>query len=404
MADRILGDEGEYAIVNVTFGQARDVQVEHPKSGLLVALARRGVQVKRWGPNRGGWSWNRSIGELRHGDRVAARIDGAIEGCERIQGHSISAYWLDELRLIPDKPARQAINQSLEYSLSGGETPQRVLTSATRPTGFIRELVRSGEWDVRWLPMAENEENLPAEYFRQMMALKDTRLGRQEVGGELLEDIEGALWRADWILHADEVPPEAAPDKLIGGKGRLRKTVLGLDAAGGEGGSAQAMVGARLGWDNRIYVIHADARRDSVDAWLKRAIRTAQELGAIIALERNHGDRFLIASLEHAMADIGVRVPYQTVWVSKSKAERAVPIATLYETGKVTHVGDLAELEVQMEAFTGATGEPSDLVDALVHACNDLMGYAGRGDLDYLEHGAVPYGDYGVEGAAVGWS
>jgi predicted phage terminase large subunit-like protein len=392
MADRILADEGEYAIVNVTFGQARDVQVEHPKSGLLVALARRGIHVKRWGANRGGWSWNRSIGELRNGDRVAARIDGAIEGCERIQGHSISAYWLDELRLIPDKAARQTVNESLEYALSGSETPQRVLTSATRPTGFIKELIKSGEWDVRWLPMAENEANLPAEYFRQMMTLADTRLGRQEVGGELLEDVEGALWRTAWFQNVDRWPHTAAPG------GTLRRVVLGLDAAGGQGGSAQAMVAAGLGWDNRIYIVHADAMRGSVNEWLKRAIRTAQTLGvAEIVVERNHGDQFLLAALETAMKDLGVRVPYRPLWVSKGKAERAVPVATLYELGNVTHVGEMVALEVQQEAFTGAPGDASDLVDALVHAVMPLMGY-GSGDGLGEAVDAIPYSDYAGDG------
>jgi len=395
MAERIAGSEDEFALVGPTFGQGRAVMVEHPKSGLLVALRRRGIHVVRHG--RGEWKWNRSDGELLQGNRVAARIDGASEGLERIQGHSIAAYWFDELRLVKDKPARQALNESLEYALSGSEHPQRVLTTATRTTLLIRELMKDPTWDTRVLPMRANWANLPVAYLEQMEERRGTRMGRQELDGELLGDIEGALWHSDWIDHVDRLPAGAAPG------GTLRSLSLGLDAAGGEGGSRQAMVAAGLGWDNRIYVVHADARRESVDAWLKRAIRTAQELHADrMCVERNHGDRFLVAALEHAMADMGVRVPYQSVWVAQSKAERAVPIATLYETGKVTHVGELAELDVELESFTGAKGDLSDLVDALVHACNDLMGYGSRpgGEEQY---GAVPYGEQAVEGGAVGW-
>lgn len=381
-ADRIINSDHEYALVGPTFGQARDVMMEHPRSGLLIAMARRGVRVARGGG--GEWSWNRTLGELRHGDRVAARIDGASDGAQRVQGHSIAGYWLDELRLVADQPARQTIFESLEYALSASENPQRVLTTATRPTGLIKELVRSERWDTRWLPMAENEENLPAAYFAQMMAGKDTRLGRQEVGGELLEDAEGALTKREWWNRSAVTEP---PHPSL-----VTDAAVGVDP--GEPGPqrSQALVVAQRTADRAIWITRAERSGDEPSEFLRHALRIAHDLGAMLVVERNWLGAAGMELLESVMREMGIRVPYHAVHVTVGKRVRAEPVAHLIETGHVHAClgagSDVADLVDGWCSWDG-TGESPHLIDASVFAVGQLSagGHAGA-----LPDSVVPWG------------
>lgn len=391
-ADRILNSRHEFALVGPTFGHARDVMVEHKRSGLLVAMARRGVKVARGG-GAGGWSWNRSVGELRHGDRVAARIDGASEGAERVQGHSIAAYWLDELRLVPEKAARRAMFESLEFALSASENPQRVLTTASRPTGLIKQLVRSGEWDVRWLRMADNEANLPGEYFRQMMEIAHTRVGRQEVGGELLEDAEGALTKREWWDIAAVAEP---PDPTM-----ITATAVGLDP--GEPGpqQSQALVVARRTASREIYLVRCERSGVGASEFLRHAVRIAHAEGAMLVVEHNWWSSAGEELLESVMRELGVRVPYLAPHVTVGKRVRAEPVAHLIEVGRVHACPGVEDLTDEWCSWDGS-GESPHLIDASVFAVGQLAGggYGAGGDtLDTV----VKWGEGGRDTNVIPW-
>lgn len=138
-ADLLIVGRGLIAVVAPTFAQARDVALEQAKSGVLDALARRGVRVRREG--RGEWEWNRSIGELRYRGEAVLRIDSLEDGAPRVQGHSIGACWIDELRLASDRDAQQALNTSIWPALSG-QPGQLIVTSTPAPTRMIRQLLR----------------------------------------------------------------------------------------------------------------------------------------------------------------------------------------------------------------------------------------------------------------------
>lgn len=389
--DRVIAEPHEFALVGPTFGQARDVMVEHPRSGLLVAMARRGVRVNRGGG--GEWTWNRSLGELRHGDRVAVRIDGASEGAERVQGHSIAAYWVDELRLVADKPARQTLYESLEYALSASSNPQRVLTTATRPTGLIKELVRSGEWDVRVLPMIENKENLPPAYFEQMMRSAGTRLGRQEIYGELLEDAEGALTQRGW-WDATQSPTGPEP-------GFVTQTTVGLDP--GEPGpqQSQALVIAKRDKHRQIWLTRAERSGVGATEFLNHAVQLAHHEGATIVIEKNWWAAAGMDLLESVMRELNIRVPYIPVQATVGKRVRAEPVAHLVEVGHVRACQGVEELVDSWCSWDG-TGESPHLVDASVYACLELM---GGGYAAGVSDSVAPWGESAGPGGlgAVAW-
>jgi len=386
---------GLHAVVAPTYGQARDVCIEQPRSGLLDALARRGVDVARTGV--GEWQWNRTIGELRRDGQPVVRIDSLEDGAQRIRGHAVAACWVDELRLAPDRMGAWALDESIRPALSGSEHGQMVVTTTPAPTKLVRQVMSDPFADVRRMTLWDNAENLPDRYLQEMRdRYAGTRIGRQELEGILLEDVEGALWRRDWI----EATRTALPPLFWESK------VMGLDPSDGtEGGAEQGIAIAGIGSDWDMYVTHSDGLRVSGLEYCKHAVRLAvEEECSRIIVERNHGGTYLVELLEQAMRLTGLQVAVQVVTASRSKRARAEPVAALYEQGKARHLGVFLELEDQMTSFTGLGREESpDRLDACVWALLELKGRNWHGPASG-EQAAVPYTDQAVAGGAVGWA
>lgn len=193
-----------------------------------------------------------------------------------------------------------------------------------------------------------------------------TRLGRQELEGELLEDVEGALWKRAWI--DEHRLPSSAPPRL----GIINRIVVALDPADGTAtGDEQAIVVACRTLEHRYYVLHSEGVRMSPTAWLDRAARLYEHFGADqVIYEKNHGGRFLTELLRTVAPDL----PARAVDATQGKRTRAEPISALYEQGKVSHVGEHDVLEDQLCTFTGGPGEKSpDRLDALVWALTSLQ-------------------------------
>lgn len=196
-----------------------------------------------------------------------------------------------------------------------------------------------------------------------------TRLGRQELDGELLEDVEGALWQRAWIDdHRQGTDYESWRREHLGFAVRI---VMFLDPAGGTAeGDEQAIVIAALGNDGRYYVIHSEGVHMSPDAWLRRAVALFEDFGCDrLFYEKNYGDAFLTTMLRQ----IAPELPASPVNSTAGKRTRAEPISALYEQGRVTHIGAHDVLEDQLCTFTGAPGERSpDRLDALAGALTAL--------------------------------
>jgi len=202
----------------------------------------------------------------------------------------------------------------------------------------------------------ENTVNLAATFKERILGrYEGTRLGRQELHAELLEDTPGALWTRLLLerTRVRQVPP-------------LRRIVVGLDP-----GSAAGIVVVGLGNDGHAYVLEDVSIRGSPATWAGQAIAAYHKYTAnVIVAEANHGGDMVITTI----ATQDDRVATKKVWASQGKYARAEPVSALYEKGRVHHVGLFAELEDQLCTWVPGEGQPSpNELDALVWALTEVM-------------------------------
>lgn len=362
---------GEWGIVAPTFGDARDKCVEG-ESGFLAAFHTTRNEVD------GGYSptvekWNRSIGEMYLRDGTKITIDGADDGAPTIQGTNLRGAWCDEIGLW--KKWKEAFDEALGYAVRKGRA-RRICTGTPKRDKparvLIKRLLNDPRVVSRRLLTADNWHNLSDVFKETALLTKDTELGRQELEGLLLDEAEGALWKRDWIKEG-----RIAPNEVPGGWGRK---FLALDPADGEyegDEQAWALVAEAGG---TYYLLDSEGMRKTPTEWLERAVLLADQVGAGLVVEKNHGGAFLMSLLEQVMQEVGVRVPVLEVHASEGKRTRAEPVAMLYEQGfkrnqpQVRHVGEFPDLEDQLCNWTGEPGIPSpDRLDALVWAITALM-------------------------------
>ncbi len=246
-----------------------------------------------------------------------------------------------------------------------------MVTTTPKPIALLRELIARTGKDVvvtRATSYA-NRDNLAPSFFEQIVRqYEGTRLGRQELDAEILDDAPGALWTRAMIDRARA--PIKVPD--------YTRVVIAVDPSGARGAdderadSIGIMVAAR-GVDGRGYVLSDRSCKLSPGAWGQRAVNAYYEFRADrIVAERNFGG----AMVEHVIRMTDEHVSFGEVVASRGKVQRAEPIAALYEQGRVSHVGDLASLEDQLCQMTtnGFLGDGSpDRADALVWALSELL-------------------------------
>jgi predicted phage terminase large subunit-like protein len=219
----------------------------------------------------------------------------------------------------------------------------------------------------------DNEANLDPVLLAELYSkFAGTTLGRQELEGEMLDDVPGALWSRPSIGYArpdqrmNTATKQMEPD--------MARIVVAIDPAvtSGEDSDETGIVGAGIGANGRGYVMADASCRMAPADWARRAINLYRELAAdrIVAEANNGGD--LVSTVIHA---IDHTVPVTLVHASRGKRTRAEPVSALYEQGRVYHVEPFPELEDQMCSYTGAPGETSpDRMDALVWALTEVMG------------------------------
>ena len=249
-----------------------------------------------------------------------------------------------------------------------GKNPRVVATTTPRPVKLIRDLLAREGRDVAVTRgrTIENAANLAPAFLSEITRrYEGTRLGRQELDAELLEDVPGALWQRDWI---DRDRVSTAPE--------LKRLVVAIDpaASSAEGSDETGIIVAGVGGDGHGYVIDDLSGRYQPPAWAALAIEAYRRYEADrIVAEVNAGGEMVQATLRTVDSNIS----FTAVHASRGKVIRAEPVAALYEQRKVHHVGILAALEDQLCAFTSdydrSRGGSPDRLDALVWALNDLM-------------------------------
>lgn len=284
---------------------------------------------------------------------------------DQLRGPQHDAAWCDELAKWVY--AQDSWDQ-LQFGLRLGDHPRVVVTTTPRPIQLLRDLIKDELTRVTRGSTLANASNLPPSFLKTIMDRYDgTRLGRQELRAEILDDVPGALWTRAMIDAARK--PVTVPD--------LQRIVVSVDPSGTRGeeddGDPIGIVVMGKGVDGRGYVLADRSCKLSPDGWGKRAVRAYHEFEADrIIGERNFGG----AMVEHVIRTVDKNVPYEEVVASRGKVIRAEPIAALYEQNKISHIGDLVELEDQMCAMTSdgyaLEGSP-DRCDAMVWAATYLQ-------------------------------
>jgi phage terminase large subunit-like protein len=344
------------ALVAETIDQAREVMVMG-ESGILACSPpdRRPV-------------WEATRRRLVWPNGAVAQVFSAHEP-DSLRGPQFDAAWSDELAKW--KKGSDAWTM-LQFALRLGEHPQQVVTTTPQNVGVLKELLALESTVVTRAGTEANRANLAASFLTEVYGrYGGSRLGRQELEGELLEEVEGALWTSAAIEAARQTEPLPAFDRVVVAvdppvTATSRSDECGIVVAG------VVMQGPPSQW-RAVVLEDASLRARKSEDWAHAAIAAYERHGAdrMVAEVNQGGDL-----VEAAIRSHGAAVAYRAVRAARGKAARAEPVAALYEQGRVRHVRGLAQLEEQMcrMAVTGFAGSGSpDRVDALVWALHELM-------------------------------
>lgn len=282
---------------------------------------------------------------------------------DQLRGPQFTAAWCDELAKW--RHARKTWDQ-LQFGLRLGDHPQQIITTTPQPIQIVKDIFggKEGSVVVTRGKTSDNRSNLSAKFLDKVNGkYANTRLGRQELNGEILGDMPGALWAQSSIdiYRASEIP-------------KLGRIVVSVDPAvtNTENSDEHGIVVAGL-LENQAYVIEDGSTRGSPLDWARRAISLYDEYGADgIVVEVNQGGDMVAQTLRSVREELNII----EVRASRGKHVRAAPIASLYEQGRVSHFGSFPELESQMTQMTASgyqgNGSP-DRLDALVWALTELF-------------------------------
>jgi phage terminase large subunit-like protein len=291
---------------------------------------------------------------------------GAVASCfsadepDALRGPQSSSFWADELAAWRfDRDAWD----NLMFGFRLGQNPRGIITTTPRPTKLVREILAGQDTVVTGGSTYDNAGNIADTFLSKILSrYEGTRLGRQEIEAEVLEDNPGALWSATNIeRHRVRVAPA------------MRRLVVAIDPAvtSNQDSDETGIVCAGLGEDGHGYILADLSGVMAALEWAKAAVGWYKDNGAdrIIAEVNNGGDL-----VELTIRTVDPHVAYSAVHATRGKIIRAEPISALYEQGRVHHVGTFPMLEDQMTSFDPATSKKSpDRMDAAVWALTELM-------------------------------
>ena len=348
------------ALVAPTAADARNVMVEG-ESGLL-AIAPPGDRPL-YEPSKQRLTWPNG---------AVATIFSADEP-ERLRGPQHDFAWCDELAAWRYPEAWDM----LMFGLRLGDDPRAIVTTTPRPTKPIRALIADPKVVVSHGTTAENRANLAPAFLDQIVRrYQGTRLGRQELDAEILEDMPGGLWRRETI---EATRMSTLPE--------LSRVVVAIDPAvsASEKADETGIIAVGRDGNGHGYVLADASGRYAPVQWARLAIAVygTHQADRIVAEVNNGGDM-----VEATLRMIDPNVPFSAVRAARGKVARAEPVAALYEQGRIHHLGAFPQLEDQMCAFTSdfdraAAGYSPDRVDALVWAVTELLVERYAGDAVY---------------------
>jgi phage terminase large subunit-like protein len=359
------GAQLDGVLISKTIGDVRDVMIKG-RSGLLACARARGYSCE--------YIANQKL--VKHPTGAHFKVM-TCEEPEESRGHQSNFIWWDEIAAC-----RHTIEiwdnlfQTWRLPVPGGGAPQMILTTTPRPSPIMHRLVM----DDIWRPQVtitkgstfDNQSNLNEMYIAVATAVyTGTTLGRQELMGELLPG-KGAIWLAESI-HQNRIHHIDHHE--------LDRRIVSLDPSITSKDTSDAagiiVVGADALDHPHAYVFDDRTLEQAAwPAWGKATILAALEwdCDAIVA-ETNQGGEGISEQLASSMEECGLTrdaIPIRTVWATKSKRARAEPVGSLYERGRVHHVGDFPQLEREMVSWLPGAPSPNRM-DALVHGVTHLL-------------------------------
>jgi phage terminase large subunit-like protein len=350
------------ALIAETAADARDVMVG---DGKMSSDTTAGSGILQVHPKDFRPQYEPSKRRLTWPNGAIATLYNAVEP-DQLRGPQHEAAWCDELAKW--QYAQDTWDQ-LQFGLRLGDNPQTCITTTPRPILLLKNIIKEPGTVITRGSTLNNAANLAAKFLdRIVRKYQGTRLGRQELDAEILEDLEGALWRRSVIdeyrrkLH--QIP-------------ELQRIVVAIDPATSseDESNETGIIVAGLGADGDGYVLDDVSGIYAPLDWAREAISLyrARQADRVVAEANNGGDM-----IENTLRMVDRKVSYGRVWASKGKFIRAEPVSSLYEQGRVHHVGTFTKLEDQMCSFTAdfdrkAMGYSPDRMDALVWAMTELM-------------------------------
>lgn len=340
------------ALVAKTPADARDYMIEGP-GGLI-------RNAPPW--CRDGVKYEPSKRRLTWPNGAWATVFSSEEP-DQLRGFSGDTAWVDELAKFTNP--RECWDM-LQYGMreASADRPRILITTTPRPLRILAEIETKGSTVTVVGSSYENRANLDPAWFDEVLtSYEGTRLGRQEIHAEILDDVPGALWSRSMIEAGRRTNH---PD--------LARIVVAVDPAvtSGESADMTGIVVAGIDIRDRGYVLADRTCRKSPERWARDVLDAYHEFGAdrVVAETNNGGDL-----VETVLRAVDRNVAYRKVTASRGKRVRAEPVAALYERGIVHHVGGFPDLEDQMVTFVPDMDydESPDRVDALVWAFTDLL-------------------------------
>ncbi len=350
--------EARIALVSSSLAEARAVMIEG-ESGIIACC-----------PPERRPQFEPSLRRLRWPNGAQAQMYSAAEP-ESLRGPQNSHAWCDEIGKWP--LAHERATRCWDNLLMGlrlGKEPRIAVTTTPRAVPLVQRLLEredGGEVAVTRGSTFDNASNLPSQFLDAMESeFAGSQLARQEIGGELLKDIEGALWSRTLLEQVRDTGP--APEH--------RRVVVAVDPPASANGDECGILVAALGQDGLGHVLaDCTVSGSQPDGWARAVANAAEEWEADrVVAEANQGGAMVESVLRAAKSSL----PIKLVHASRGKVARAEPVAALYAAGRVRHHGNFPQLEDQLCGLMVAgdyagPGRSPDRADALVWALTELM-------------------------------
>jgi phage terminase large subunit-like protein len=283
---------------------------------------------------------------------------------ERLRGPQCSKYWADE------PCAWRFLDEAWDNHLYGfrlGDDTRGICTTTPKPIKWLKDLIADPSTVCTRHSSYENEQNLAQSFFSQIVRKHEgTRLGRQEINAEILEDVPGALWTRGLIEATREALGKVQWHNII-------RIVIAIDPAVSHNADSDetGIVVAALTRAGHVLVLDDLSCRESALGWAKivKAAYLSRKADMICGEVNNGGDL-----VERNIKALDQALPFRKIWSSRGKHLRAEPVANLYEQGRVHHVGAFPQLEDEMCGWTPQSDEKSpNRLDAVVFAVTELL-------------------------------